>query len=482
MTYKGLHMGTRPDHHRQHRFLLHRAVVTCLLLAGCAGQGGSIQLDAAADRVDHSATVATAEKPHIPGSARDMEPQGRRQYAANETPVVIGDGPDGALAKINVPFVSVTVCRPGTRICQTINHILVDTGSYGLRIIAPNVVMPSLALPPVTGPRGHPVAECAQLFNGFLWGSVRRADVKIAGETAMALPVQQIGDADPAFHNIPAECSNRGTDAGTVHALGANGILGIGLFKEDCGAECAKRVIAGIYYECAPTRCVGTLMPLAQQVANPVASFATNNNGVVLVMPAVPAGGLRTLVGSLIFGIDTQSNNTVGSATVYAANARGNITTTYKGKLLSSSFLDTGANGLFFFDPTLHLCAGAASFFCPPTTRTLSAVNSSPKGGATGTVDFTVENKQLLDPTIRAASVGGTIGRNLSNKDFDWLITENAQSRERSVRAANVGGSPQQLSRSTAFVWGMPFFFGRTVFVAIDGASTLHGRGPYWAY
>jgi hypothetical protein len=44
-----------------------------------------------------------------------------------------------------------------------------------------------------------------------------------------------------------------------------------------------------------------------------------------------------------------------------------------------------------------------------------------------------------------------------------------------------VGGSIGR-SNSSTFDWGMPFFFGRTVFVAIDGASTLHGTGPYWAY
>lgn len=452
---------------RRHCYLAYVAVVTSLLFAACAGPETRLQLNAATDWADRSATV---------------EPSSRSRYAANEAPIVIGNGPDGALAKINVPFVSVTVCRPGTRVCQTIDHILVDTGSYGLRIIAPNVISASLELPPVTGSRGQPVAECAQLFNGFLWGSVRRADVNIAGETALALPIQQVSDANPAFRNIPAECSNRGADAGNVHALGAHGILGIGLFKEDCGAECAKRVIAGIYYECTPSGCAGTLMPLAQQVANPVASFARNNNGVVLVMPAVPTGGLKTLVGSLIFGIDTQSNNTVGQATVYAANARGNITTTYKDKLLPSSFLDTGANGLFFFDPAIHPCTAAASFYCPPTTLALSAVNTATEGRASGTVQFTVENSQQLDPSIRAVSVGGTIGRSLGNKDFEWLIAENTQSQELAVRAANVGGNPKQLSRSTAFVWGMPFFFGRTVFVAIDGASTLHGQGPYWAY
>jgi hypothetical protein len=30
--------------------------------------------------------------------------------------------------------------------------------------------------------------------------------------------------------------------------------------------------------------------------------------------------------------------------------------------------------------------------------------------------------------------------------------------------------------------WGLPFFFGQNVFVAIQGASTPGGTGPYWAY
>jgi hypothetical protein len=78
----------------------------------------------------------------------------------------------------------------------------------------------------------------------------------------------------------------------------------------------------------------------------------------------------------------------------------------------------------------------------------LSALNKSANGAASGTVDFTVENLQALDATVRAASVGGSIGR----------------------------------SSSTILDWGMLFFFGRTVFVAIDGQSTQHGTGPYWAY
>jgi len=35
---------------------------------------------------------------------------------------------------------------------------------------------------------------------------------------------------------------------------------------------------------------------------------------------------------------------------------------------------------------------------------------------------------------------------------------------------------------SGTFDWGLPFFFGRNVFTAIESASTPGGTGPYWAF
>jgi len=32
------------------------------------------------------------------------------------------------------------------------------------------------------------------------------------------------------------------------------------------------------------------------------------------------------------------------------------------------------------------------------------------------------------------------------------------------------------------FDWGLPFFFGRNVFTAIETRNTPAGTGPFWAY
>jgi len=69
---------------------------------------------------------------------------------ANVQPVSVTLGPEG-----NYPngfFTSVTLCVPGTSNCQTVNDILVDTGSFGLRILASAL---TLSLPGQTDASGN---------------------------------------------------------------------------------------------------------------------------------------------------------------------------------------------------------------------------------------------------------------------------------------------------------------------------------------
>ena len=174
-------------------------------------------------------------------------------------------GASAPIRVVNELFASVTVCSPGGAICQTIDHVLVDTGSSGLRIIA-SVLSPQLlgALPQSTDPSGNALAECAQFVDGYAWGPLRRADIRLAGEVAGNTPVQVIGD--PSFPAVPSGCSSSGPAENTVQAFGANGVLGISVFAQDCGQACVSQSNLGWYYSCPTTGCVSTSVSLAQQL------------------------------------------------------------------------------------------------------------------------------------------------------------------------------------------------------------------------
>jgi hypothetical protein len=377
-----------------------------------------------------------------PSSPSVSKPQAA---AANVQPVSVNLGPEGNY--INGLFTSVTLCIPGTSSCQTVNNILVDTGSFGLRILASAL---TLGLPVQTDAGGNSIGECAQFVKSFTWGPVEIANVQMAGESAPGVPVQVIGSS--SFPGPPADCPNGLPPADTVSALGANGILGIGLFVQDCGTACTGGgggAIPGVYYSCPSSGCVITAESLQDQVQNPVASFSKDNNGVLIQLPAIGAQGASTASGSLIFGIGTQSNNGLGTAQVYTTDGLGNFTTTFQGTPYPASFIDSGSNGLFFLSSTVtgiaQCTGGDADFYCPRNTMNLTAQNVG-QNGASGTVAFSIANAQKLFSTGNAAY-------------------------------SDLGGP-----NSGAFDWGAPFFFGRNVFVAIDGAQTPAGAGPYWAY
>ena len=362
----------------------------------------------------------------------------------NVQPLAVNAGPAGNYA--NGVFTSVTVCLPSNASdCQTINGVLVDTGSVGLRILASAL---TLALPQQTNVAAAPIAECNQFEDGYTWGPIKIANIQIAGENATSVPVQVIGD--PAFSTVPKGCTNTGlTSEDTLQTLGANGVLGVGLFPQDCGGACALTGSSnpGIYYACPSSGCLATAEGLGQQVQNPVSLFAGDNNGVIIELPQVPSTGAPSLAGSLVFGIGTQSNNALGNATVFATDNSGNISTTYNGQSYTS-FLDTGSNALYILDAAttgLPTCTDASGFYCPTTTKSFRATNQS-SNGASGPVSFSVANADTLFATPNVA--------------FSNLA----------------GPNP------STFDWGLPFFYGRNVYTAIQGQSTPGGPGPYFAY
>jgi len=393
------------------------AVVTSLGLAFAIGCGGS--------SASHTNTVVTT--------------------GANVQPITVNAGPAGNYS--NGAFTSVTVCAPGTTTCQTIDGVLVDTGSSGLRLLSS--ALSGVTLTQQKSVNGNPVVECLPFVSGYTWGPVQSGDVQMAGEKASSVPIQVISATD---YTVPTACSNQGTAEETLADLGANGILGVGLWAQDCGQACVTTGTTNpnLYFECPASGCVVVGETLSQQVANPVGLFASDNNGVIIQLPAASSPE-ATLSGSLVFGIGTQSNNALGSATKYANDNFGNFVTTYKSQTYNSSFIDSGSNGLFFLTAAISAipaCTDATSFYCPTSTQNLSAVNQGANGVGSSTVNFSVANADSLFNSSSNTVLGELAGPN-SQPGFDW---------------------------------GLPFFYGRNVFTAIEGKSTPGGVGPYWAY
>ena len=269
--------------------------------------------------------------------------------------------------------------------------------------------------------------------------------------------------SDPA----PAACLNaaNGGLQNSVAGLQANGILGVGMVAFDCGIGCRDGDYSSgytLYYSCpgaAGSACSPAAIPLALQVQNPVAHFAVNNNGTIIAMPALSDLGAGIAKGRLVFGIGTQTNNQIPPAAkmlfvdpnpadpgyLYFATTSG--ATTYP-----LSYIDSGSNAFFFDDASLAKgCqsspAASSGWYCPAIAQKRTAMITD-AFGASAPVDYSVLNADLLFQTSSAsfATLAGSAGQGTST-----------------------------------FVWGMPFFYGRTVFTSIWGQA-LSPNGPWNAF
>jgi Protein of unknown function (DUF3443) len=392
--------------------------------------------------------------------------------AANNTaPITVGFGILGASGGyVNGAWTSVTVCEPGsTTNCQTIDNVLVDTGSIGLRILNSAFTnFPASSLGAIKDSGGNQLQECIQYADtSYSWGPMMLADVKLAGEKASSIPIQVIGGNS---FDVPSACiatpivaglPNGGNDD-TVAALGANGILGIVGYPWDCGTSCATAGSGDMYYTCPSGNCGYASVDTTVQATNPVAAFSsTDNNGVLITLPSVPAAGAAdgTVSGSLIFGIGTQSNNALSSgATIYGVDQYGNIPTAhYNGVQYTSPnngiYLDTGSNALYVFDANalasaaIVECADASGFYCPGSTISLSPITLSGYNSTTGTVSLSIANADTLFASGNAAfsNLGGDGGTGPSNDTVDF---------------------------------GLPYFLGRSMYVGIMPAVFTGESAP----
>ncbi len=388
--------------------------------------------------------------------------------ASNSAPLFVNFGPNGDTGNprtdyYNGLFTSVTVCLPGTHDCQTIPDILVDTGSVGLLVLnSALTTVPATELQTVRDSHQNQIQECIQFGDtSYTWGPVLLADVAIAGEKASSVSIQVIGDTTDTVPATSCLSLGSGPSLDSVAALGANGILGVGTYVQDCGRNCAagQTFSPYPYYVCPGGTCQTVAVPVAQQVANPVAFFAKDNNGVEILLPSIASTGTPTLpytsadgtslvpAGLLVFGVGTESNNALGSATLYSADANGNFpditynSTTYT----SEGFLDSGSNALYILDAqTLGIqdCFDNP-YYCPGSPLALSLTLTG-ANGSSGTVTLNIDNAD----TLFATSPGFAAFNNLGGPSGSGLSTD-------------------------YFDLGLPFFFGATngVFVGIEGTA-----------
>jgi hypothetical protein len=228
---------------------------------------------------------------------------------------------------------------------------------------------------------------------------------------------------------------------------------------QDCGSVCetvANPNGRGFYYACPSGVCAGTTLLVAAQVQNPVSKFPTNNNGVVIVLPAITAVGQETASGTLVLGVDTQSNNQLGSAAVISVDpVSGNFTAIFNAHTYTmGGYIDSGSNGNFFSDTALSTCTSSlyAGWYCPAMAASLTVTNQGVgASSATSIVSFSVASIEALSNANPSFSAYNNIAGTLPDSIF-------------------------------GFNWGLPFFYGRSVSVAFEGQATGAGMGPFIAY
>jgi hypothetical protein len=378
----------------------------------------------------------------------------------NTMTISIDAGPAAALGAINHAYVTVRVCVPGSATqCANIDHVLLDTGSWGLRLVRSTLTAAAVTLSPETDAQGNTIEECAGFGSGQTWGPVATADIVLAGEMAAKVPVQILDDTG-AGAPPPLNCGT-GVIVNRVTDWAANGVLGVGVFGPDCGMACAGATTPlAMYFGCTPAGiCTAENIAVQAQVTNPATLFASDNNGVIINLPALQnANGEISAQGELVFGLGTQADNAlpVTGLTLLGADANGNFASFYNGATVSvPARIDSGTDSYLFDDPSISICTSAAwvGYYCPVVApQSLTAVNISAQSTAaivpasSSTVNFLVS-----DPNSFVAGAAAFAGL--------------------------AGGAGAR-----TFAWGLPFFYGRPVYIGFAGHSSGAFTGPYYGY
>ncbi len=407
--------------------------------ATCSQAGGSWTL-ASGVAATYAITWDYAGGTDVAAGTADGGTVDVRSTVANQVPLVVDAGPDEFPSiNYNRLFVDVTVCLPGSATqCATIDHVVVDTGSIGLRLFD-SAAIDALGLP-TAAVGGADVWSCQQFAATESWGSLKLADIRLGGEVAPSMSLQLMND--PAMP-VPAACSGIGL-LNTAQNYKAKGILGLknsGIGIQQGGLTWS--LCSGSGCRAASAAEVAAI----PNITNPVASFGADANGMAIQLPLVPANGATSIAGTMTFGIGTQADNALGSATVLRTDGY-TVRTLWQGTSYTS-VLDSGTALNSLPAAPMLFCAGAITY-CPTSTQAFSAVLVGVDGSRSA-VTFDVANYNEL---FAQATEPRALDDVAMQMDFP----------------------------DAPVIWGLPFFFGRTVYIAYSGAPTPVGPGPFVAF
>ena len=402
-----------------------------LALTACGGGGGGGGGAMAPAQTCNALTVPATSIPTPFTASSSTTP--------NQVPVTVEQYTSVNYPTMNLPYVTVQVCH-GSQ-CVTVDHVVLDTGSYGLRVRSDFPGISGLNLPAVTNGTA-PVMECAQFLGGYMWGGVYQATVKVGGEaTANPVPIQLVGGQNS--FTPPNSCSSAGSNIGSLSGIGGNGLLGVGVFLHDLSP----------YYACATNANTGSgNLALTSVVSNPVAAFSNDNNGTILNLPTIASTGKSTATGILTFGINTQANNslTTGYAVLPVPASgpdTGNFTASLNGQAgtYPASFFDSGSN--LYFIPLTGVPTNSQGDYNPQTLITITGTATSfVNASNTAPLSF-----GLLD-----------ISNSLSSGDV----------------AFNDSGSDNGATAGSAD-FGLPYFYGHSIINGLNGTQVNQGSTPF---
>ena len=290
-----------------------------LALAGCGGQG----------------TTSPS-----PGSTPPVN---------NVQPIQVTSGP--ANNTVNGLYTSVTICVPGTSSCQTIDGVQVDTGSVGLRLLTSPVTLP---LPPVNDWQRPPDRQLRHVRGLVLHLGTGRDRRRADGRREGGLGAHPAHRRRRLPRTRPPPAATAGRPPHTAAALSANGLLGVGVFRQDCGPACsggASPAAAGVLQLLRARSARRRRVPAAASSrtrcgCSPRTTTACSSRCRPSPRRDAPHR-LRALSSSASARRPTTASGPRGSTRPTTA---GNFSTTFEGNVYSSSYLDTGSNGLFFLD------------------------------------------------------------------------------------------------------------------------------------